>query len=105
MTDERLMGDNLLQPLEFDGMGIDEFTNENACMCGMNLVTAHLGDNKFKAVCPNCGDIYQHNHVTKWQAEQAKSNTIGGKLEIHWEQLQQNGCDRTEAEILAELGF
>ena len=99
--EERIKGENLMEPLTFDEGEINIFIRDNACgFCGGHLFAMHAPDRKYTAHCPEHGAVMDHTHTSKYKAEQAKQNERAGKAE-----LRQPEKPRPEKEILAELGF
>ena len=99
--EERIKGDNLLEPLTFEEGEIDIFIRDHSCgFCGGHLFTMHAPERKYTAHCPEHGPVMDHTHTTKYKAEQVKQNEMEGKRE-----LRQPRKPRPESEILKELGF
>ena len=98
---ERLTGGNLLEPLLFDEGEIDLFIRDNKCgFCGGYLFKRFAPDRKYTANCPEHGEVFEHTRTSEHVAEEVKRNVRVGKNE-----MSQPKEPRSEAEILAELGF
>ena len=99
--EERIKGENIINPLAFDEGEIDLFIRDNSCaFCGGHLFAMHAADRKCTAHCPEHGAVYDHTHTTKYKAEEVKREMRVGKSE-----LRQPEKPRSEKEILSELGF
>ena len=98
---ERLTEGNLLDPLLFEEGEIDLFVRDNRCgFCGGYLFKRFAPDRKYTANCPEHGEVYEHTKTSEYVADEVKRNVRVGKNE-----LRQPEKPRSEAEILAELGF
>ena len=85
MTDleARLTG-NLLDPLIFDDWGsVGKFIRDQRCaMCLGCLVPQFAPAGTYTAECPDCGPIYEHNHVHRADVEKIKDNQLTGEFEL-----------------------
>jgi hypothetical protein len=99
--EERIKGDNLMDPIAFDEGEIDKFIRDKSCgFCGGHLFAMHAPDRKYTAHCPEHGAVMSHTSTSKYKAEQMDQNIRAGKAE-----LRQPEKPRPESEILEELGF
>ncbi len=99
--EERLTGDNLLEPLLFEEGEIDLFIRDNKCgFCGGYLEKMFAPDRKYTANCPEHGEVFERTKTSEYVADEVKRNTRVAKNE-----LKQPEEPRSEAEILEELGF
>ncbi len=98
---ERLTGDNLLDPLTFPEGEIDLFIRDNKCgFCGGYLFKMFAEDRLYTAHCPEHGEVYEHTKTTVFVAEEVERNARVAKNE-----LRQPKEPRSEAVIMKELGF
>jgi hypothetical protein len=99
--EERLTGDNLLEPLLFEEGEIDLFIRDNKCgFCGGYLFKRFAPDRKYTANCPEHGEVFEHTKTSEYVAEEVVRNTRVAKNE-----LRQPEKPRPESVILKELGF
>ena len=99
--EERIKGENIIDPVTFDEGEIDIFIRDHACgFCGGHLFAMHAPDRRYTAHCPEHGVVMDHTHTSKYKAEEVKREIRVGKSE-----LRQPKKPRSEKEILSELGF
>lgn len=92
---------NLLDPLIFSDTEASKFVRDNVCAtCRGALSLKPYGHRQWKAYCPHCGDVYEHNTMTKAQAERAEAGELFGERELREDKPPRNPDD-----ILKELGF
>ena len=98
--EERLTGDNLLDPLTFEEGEIDLFIRDNKCFCGGYLFKMFALDRLYTAHCPEHGAVFEHTKTSEHVADEVKRNVRVAKNE-----LRQPEKPRSEEVILEELGY
>lgn len=94
---------NLLEPIHFEqAVEAQGFVRDHACgQCLGPLVVKPNKGGGFYAECLRCGAILQHNHVTKTAAVNYEAGCRVARIELN----AMTAPKRSEAELLAELGF
>ncbi len=92
---------NLLEPIILDDGEANGFVRDRRCAnCLGYLFLKPMLDRKWKVFCQKCGDIIEGGHIHESEAEKAEHKKLLGLRELRPDKPR-----RSEAEILAELGF